>query len=138
MTHKAIILSTSYFFATLFAYAAIAKLFTYEDFRNGINQAPFIGRFSGQVAWAVPAVELFTACALLVSAWRLKALYVSAILMALFTLYIIMLLNQHSLTTCDCGGLLEQLDLNTHLWCNIGLLLLTFVAIAMCRKGRAN
>ncbi|WP_411840595.1 MauE/DoxX family redox-associated membrane protein, partial [Myroides odoratimimus] len=50
---------------------------------------------------------------------KLLGLYLSYSLMVAFTIYIYLILNYSDFIPCSCGGVLEKLGWNEHLWFNI-------------------
>jgi hypothetical protein len=136
MKRKHLILLISYLFFGLFAYAAIAKLIDFGTFRAALGELQAFGKFSLLLSLSIPAAEILTAVALLIPVSRLAGFYASAVLMAVFTIYVLVLLLSREPISCECGGLLEQLDLITHLWFNIGFLALGLIGLLLCRSEK--
>jgi hypothetical protein len=110
----------------LFIYAATSKLIDYEEFKIQLGKSPFINELAGVTAWALPAGEILVALALAFHRTRLFGLYASLFLMTMFSAYIYAMLHYSYYVPCSCGGILQKMDWNTHLWFN-----LAFVAICI-------
>lgn len=112
----------------LFVYAAMSKIFAYEEFRMQLSRAPWLTPYAVAIAWLVPAAELVISGLLAVSALRVYGLYASWMLLLLFTLYIAgMLLTQANLP-CSCGGVISRLSWPQHLVFNL-------IFMALCSWG---
>lgn len=103
----------------LFGYAAMSKLLVYDKFVVQIAQSLILAGSSPWLAWMVPAVELVICVMLLWPAWRRIGLLAATVLMTVFTLYIMAILWLSPEVPCSCGGILNQLDWNSHLVFNI-------------------
>lgn len=115
----------------LFSYAAVSKLIDHENFYVQLGQSPLLTYFAPWLAWTMPIQELGVAVLLLIPKFRATGLYWSYTLMALFTIYIITILNFSSYIPCSCGGILEHMSWTTHLFFNIGFTILTIIAILL-------
>ena len=82
-------------------------------------------------AWLVPISELVLAILLLIRPFRLFALYGSLILMALFSAYIIVVLNYSDHIPCSCGGVISSMGWETHLVFNICWMGLALIGIVL-------
>ena len=124
----------SYLFFILFAYAAAVKLIDFKTFKEEMVESPLLGKFALLLTVTIPITEILIAIAVLMPRYRLKGLYASVVSMAIFTVYITILLYYQEPVSCDCGGLLQQIDLNTHLWINIGFLLLGLAGVILYKR----
>jgi hypothetical protein len=115
----------------LFVYAALSKLFDYENFKLQLGKSPFITGFEGTVAWAIPAVEILTGLFLLIKRTRLFGLYVSLFLMTMFTAYIYAMLHYSYYIPCSCGGILSKMTWNQHLLFNILFVIFSITGILL-------
>jgi uncharacterized membrane protein YphA (DoxX/SURF4 family) len=113
----------------LFLYTGISKLADYARFRKTIADASLLAPVAGFLAWAVPAGEIITAVLLLIRRSRLAGLYISFVMMLLFTGYIIWLLYFMEGVACGCGGVLEAMDWEQHLIFNIAFTLLALAGV---------
>ena len=71
---------------------------------------------------------------LFIPAFRLKGLYLSGILMTVFTIYVIAILFIDSQLSCSCGGIIEELSPKQHLLFNSTCVVLCLIAIIVARK----
>ncbi|MDM1377699.1 MULTISPECIES: MauE/DoxX family redox-associated membrane protein [Myroides] len=113
------VLIVRYFVVLLFVYAAISKLITFEEFKVQLTQSPLLSMYAGVIAYLVVISELVIAFLLTLRSKRLLGLYLSYGLMVAFTIYIYLILNYSDFIPCSCGGVLEKLGWNEHLWFNI-------------------
>ncbi|AJH14481.1 MauE/DoxX family redox-associated membrane protein [Myroides profundi] len=113
------VLIVRYFVVLLFVYAAISKLITFEEFKVQLTQSPLLSMYAGIIAYLVVISELVIAFLLTLRTKRLLGLYLSYGLMVAFTIYIYLILNYSDFIPCSCGGVLEKLGWNEHLWFNI-------------------
>lgn len=118
----------------LFTYAAVSKLMDFENFQVQLGQSPLLSVYATTIAVLVPSIEIVIALVLMIPKYRLKALYASAFLMFLFTIYIFMILHFTSFVPCSCGGVLERLSWNDHLIFNLVFVFIGLVAI-LIQKG---
>lgn len=123
------VLIVSYFYILLFVYAAISKLITFEAFQVQLTQSPLLSAYANIIAYLVLGAELLFALLLCLKTTRLLGLYLSYGLMVAFTLYIYLILNYSDFIPCSCGGILEKMGWNEHLWFNIIVSLLALVAL---------
>lgn len=116
-------------FIFLFTYAAISKLIESETFRLQLEQSPFLSSFAWLLAWGVPLIEITVALMFFSSKLRLVALYVSLLLMILFTVYITAVLFFADSIPCSCGGVIASLSWNEHLVFNLVFIFLAGLGI---------
>lgn len=116
-------------YGLLFVYAAVSKIIDFTNFRIQLGQSPILSPFAEILSIVVPAVELILAALLFYPRFRLAALYGSYGLMSAFTAYIYLILNHSSYIPCSCGGILEKMGWNEHLWFNIAFIVLAIAAI---------
>lgn len=136
MTRKVFVGIVSLLLIVLFVYAAWAKLADYSNFQFGLSESPFIARFSGILAWAVPGVEIVISLLLLFPFTRLIGLYASFLLMLAFTVYIAVMLLSGLEIPCSCGGILEDMSWEAHLVFNFVYVILSAAAIMVERRRR--
>jgi len=134
-TIKSIILdSICLLYVLLFVYAAVSKLLDFENFRVQLGQSPLISSFAGWLSLTVPLSELLIALLLLIHKTRMYGLYLSYFLMVLFTTYIFIILNYSASIPCSCGGVLEQMGWQEHLWFNVFFIALAVVGIILMQR----
>lgn len=120
-----------YLYVLLFVYASVSKLLDFEKFQVQIGQSPLLSVFASWISWAVLITEMAASILLLIPRFRRVGLYMSLILMSMFTAYIFIILHYSSFVPCSCGGILEQMSWNVHLIFNIIFLLLSVLAIVL-------
>ena len=126
MYRKLILNSIIALFALLFLYTGISKLLAYSEYILEIRQSPYFKWVPVKVLWLIPALELVIVMLLYWKRWRLIGFYFAAVLMFLFTGYIIAIDQFTYYVPCSCGGILENLPENVHLVMNI-----TFMVLAL-------
>ncbi len=136
----------SYATALLFVYTAVSKLFEFENFQVQLGQSPLLSAFAAYISVGVPIIELLLALGLTLPRYRESALKGSFILMVLFTTYIYVILNYSAYVPCSCGGAIEKMTWNEHLFFNgvyllllvLALFLTPIVSTASLQKGHKN
>ncbi|RZK26470.1 MAG: hypothetical protein EOO43_02730 [Flavobacterium sp.] len=114
----------------LWVYTAISKLANFAEFERQLNNQTFGKAFTTYLLWLIPVTEIAAALLLFFNRTRLYGLVLSALLMALFTGYIsLVLLGYYDRVPCSCGGVLKQLGWSAHLWFNLFFLLLSVLGI---------
>ncbi|UPZ16225.1 MauE/DoxX family redox-associated membrane protein [Flavobacterium humidisoli] len=113
----------------LFVYAATSKLFDFENFRVQLGQSPLLSAFTDWISIVVPAIEYLICILILIPKLRLIGLFAAYGLMAMFTIYIFIILHYTSFVPCSCGGVLEKLNWKQHLIFNIFFVFLAVLAI---------
>jgi hypothetical protein len=131
---KLIIEIIIFLYVVLFLYAAGTKLLDYERSAAQIGQSPLLTNYAGVIAWLVPAIEIVIAMMLMITRFRLIALYASFGLMVIFTLYVAAILSLSTELPCACGGVLSMLHWKGHLIFNSGFVLLALAAIVLYNK----
>ncbi|HWW41952.1 MauE/DoxX family redox-associated membrane protein, partial [Pedobacter sp.] len=90
-------------FFLLFLYAATSKLMDYDKFQIQIGKSPILTDFAWVLVWLVPAVEIGVCLLLIFPRTIMLGLYGCLLLMAMFTAYIIAILNFSESIPCSCG-----------------------------------
>lgn len=103
-------------------------------FKEQMTSSPLLGSAADFIAWALPIVEILVVILLFIPATRLKGLYISGILMALFTVYVAVILLMDNHLSCSCGGIIEDLSPRQHLIFNCTCITLSLVGILVARK----
>ncbi len=116
----------------LFTYTAFSKWLNIEAHLYAMRNQPFSRPLNNFLAYALPVIEIITVVLLVINSTRLLALYLSLLLMALFTAYVAaVLLGLFGRIPCSCGGVIELLGWNEHLVFNIFFLLISIIAIRL-------
>jgi thiol-disulfide isomerase/thioredoxin len=93
---------------------------------------------AGIITWALPIGEFILAIVLFIPPWRLKGLYLTLALMAIFTLYVIVILFMDDHLSCSCGGIIEELSPKMHVLFNSACVILSAVAIFITRRQQSG
>ncbi|WP_294317602.1 MauE/DoxX family redox-associated membrane protein [uncultured Chryseobacterium sp.] len=128
---KIIPFAVSIFFVILFCYAAISKVLDFENFQVQISLSPLLNGFSQFLPYTIIIVEVIIAVLLCYRQTRTIGLIGSFILMLFFTGYIAKLLSASKNLPCSCGGILEKMSWQQHLYFNIGCVILTIIALGL-------
>ncbi|SDH77835.1 Methylamine utilisation protein MauE [Chryseobacterium taeanense] len=131
---KIIPFAVSIFFVILFCYAAISKILDFENFQVQISASPLLNAFSQFLPYTIIIVEVIIAGLLCYPKTRTIGLIGSFILMLIFTGYIALLLRTSKNLPCSCGGILEKMSWNQHLYFNIGCVILSVIALGLNLK----
>ncbi|QNK64142.1 hypothetical protein H7F33_06550 [Pedobacter sp. PAMC26386] len=114
----------------LFVYAAFSKLADSEDFRKQLSMQVFPQYLVGTLLYLLPGIELLAVILLMIRSRRLLGLTLSVLLMTTFTGYgTLVLLEYYDHIPCSCGGVLENLGWQEHLWFNVFFLVLSILGL---------
>jgi hypothetical protein len=122
-------------FILLFVYTGISKLLSMEGFVKVLHRSTLVSRFAVLLGWFLPLFELFVAGLLVFPALRKTGLYLSLLLMVLFTAYIGWMLLYETGLPCSCGGVIEYLSWRQHLIFNTVFIVLAITGIRTIPKG---
>lgn len=118
----------SLLFILLFVYAALSKLFDLGIFQSQIAQSTMLAPYAKVLSWIVPIAELLLVVLVLIVRTRVRGLLGSAVLMFGFTIYVYLIWIYSPSLPCSCGGVLEAMDWEAHLYFNLGFTLLAIWA----------
>ncbi len=124
--------------ALLWSYAALSKLLTYQATRFQLLGHKLIMNHAGVIAWLIPAMELILVVLLLWRNTRRVGLYASAMLLAVFTAYIIYMFVYYPAKPCSCGGVLAALSWRQHIVFNLAFMLPALLAGFFYNKAPPN
>ncbi|RBQ08913.1 MauE/DoxX family redox-associated membrane protein [Pedobacter miscanthi] len=120
----------------LWVYTSLSKLSEIEDFKRQLNNQVFSRKFTPVLLWAIPGIEITAAAMLLFKKTLRAGLILSAILMALFTGYIVLVsMNIFNRVPCSCGGVLKNMGWNSHLIFNTVFLAISLFGVYKSKKG---
>jgi hypothetical protein len=122
------------FVVLLLIYAAISKLADFKKFEVQLGQSPLLASFTRLVAIGVPTIEIVVAAMLLFQRTRFIALYFSFVLMALFSAYIVTIMNFSEHVPCSCGGVLDGMGWGEHLIFNLAFVDVIAFAIIIYQR----
>ncbi|WP_313266859.1 MauE/DoxX family redox-associated membrane protein [Epilithonimonas vandammei] len=123
-----------YFLILLFCYAAISKLLDFENFQTQISASSLLDGSSQFLPYTIIIVEFLIAGLLCYRKTGTTGLIGSFILMLIFTGYTALLLSTSKNLPCSCGGILEKMSWNQHLYFNIGCVILSIIALGLNLK----
>lgn len=116
----------------LFTYTAVSKWLNMEAHLYAIRNQPFSRPVNDFLAHALPVTEIITVILLVIHTTRLWGLYLSLLLMFLFTGYVLaILLGLFGRIPCSCGGVIKLLGWKEHLVFNIFFLAISIAAIRL-------
>ncbi len=116
----------------LFCYTAVAKLMDVAEFERQLARQELPGWSKAPLVWLIPSAELILSVLLIIPSARLSGFYGSAILMALFSGYMaLVVMGCFDRTPCSCGGVLRFMSFEGHLIFNLFFLALSLLGIYM-------
>lgn len=122
----------------LFLYAGSSKLLEYRSFTDQLHLSPLLNGMAPYIAWLVPVIEIATAVLLIIQRFRLVGLWVSLLLMAAFTGYVLIILGFSKELPCSCGGILQTMDWQEHLVFNVVFLGLAAAGALLKRRAKID
>ncbi len=127
----------SYLLIILWVYAAASKLLDFTEFVWQLKNQVFGTKMALALVFLIPLFELGTTVMLAFIRSRFYGLMMSAILLLLFSGYIILLMTGiFGRVPCACGGILAKMSWKAHLVFNLIFLSLTLSALFINYKGR--
>ncbi len=114
----------------LWVYTAASKWADMREFEKQLANQVFGKSFRQFLVWFLPGAEFMTAFLLFFRSTRMLGLYFSLFLLALFSAYIVLILSgYYPRIPCSCGGVLKQLNWWSHLWFNLGWMVICLLGI---------
>lgn len=127
----------SFLLILLFVYTAASKLLDFGQFKAQMYNQTLPHEVASGLIWTLPGIEIIAAILLLFEQTRLAGLYLSNVLMILFTGYIaLVLLGYFGRVPCSCGGVIKSLGWKNHLLINLFFLLLSILGIFTINRER--
>ena len=137
----------------LFGYTAINKLnlfsystpFTWQKFKfidttsfqGAMFKSAVLRPYVNELAYIIPISEIAVCLLLVFTRTKKTGYYLSLLLLALFTAYVIYVLGAYANNLpCVCGGVISLLSWTQHLLLNIFFTLLTIRAIYLTHKQK--
>lgn len=127
---------TGFLYIVLFIYTATSKIIDLEGFSLRLKRFPFISDYAVWIAWGVPLIEILIAGLYFIPKHLLTALYASATLMSMFTVYIVLVLNYSDHYPCACGGVLSSLGWKNHIIFNCVFIALALLGIFIIERNK--
>ncbi|MES2374865.1 MAG: MauE/DoxX family redox-associated membrane protein [Bacteroidota bacterium] len=119
----------------LFAYTAVNKLLNLDVFRQSMMVAHIPEGLAEIISVIVPVSEIILVLLLTINQTKRLGLYGSLIIFLVFTGYIIYMKLWLSKLPCSCGGVIQKLTWNQHLFLNILLTVLIYYVIMVDKKN---
>jgi len=114
----------------LFAYAALSKLFNYEQSRKEMLNQVFPDQIAITLTWLIPTLELLLAAMLLWVQFRKQAFAFSLALLSMFSIYItVSMTGVFGRIPCSCGGVLGHMSYSVHLLFNLFFVLISLLGL---------
>jgi hypothetical protein len=113
----------------LFGYTAISKLLSIDRFEAVLEQSPLISSGAALLAWQIPLAELAIVLLLIFSSTRKMGLWVSAILLSFFTIYLFYMVLFSPHLPCSCGGVISSMSWPVHIGFNVVCIAITVAGI---------
>jgi putative oxidoreductase len=114
----------------LFLYAAISKLLSFYEFKQQMYKQPFNRAMVPLLIYGLPTMEILVALFLISDRTRKVGFIGSLLLLASFTIYIILIkAKAFSHIPCSCGGIISQLKWTGHLILNLSFLAVTIAGL---------
>lgn len=123
----------------LFSYTAISKLIAFQVFNSQLAMQTLPTWTVRPLAVLIPISELVATALLLAKATRLWGLYVSAVLMSVFSAYMgAVVAGFFEKIPCSCGGVLRQMGFELHLVFNLFFLTITLIGIYIIHQMKGG
>lgn len=134
-TKEIIVDIISYLFIFLFIYTAYSKGTDHATFTNSLSRYTIMENYADQIAWLVIAAEVFVSGLLLFPKTRKPGFIASLTLMLTFTAALLILVFTMNTQFCSCGGVLNSMGANEHIWFNASFIALAIIGIKLSKKS---
>lgn len=118
----------------LFLYTALSKLWEHGKFKAVLQVSPLLSPYATALSWIVPVTEVALVILLVSPVTRRVGFTCSAILLAVFTLYLVYMMLFTPDRPCSCGGVIEQLSWVGHIALNLVMMALAICCTQISRK----
>lgn len=110
-----------YGYAFLYMYTGWAKFMNMATFIRGNSKIPHLGQYAKLIGYGIPMLEIVLAILLVIPVYWVKrfALWTSTSLMAVFTIYLSLMVKFAEKKLCHCGGVIESMGWEAHIVFNI-------------------
>ncbi|RYF26675.1 MAG: hypothetical protein EOO42_00885 [Flavobacteriales bacterium] len=118
----------------LWSYTVVSKLSNVTEFDHQLQKQAFSPKLGSVLIWLVPLSEIIAIMLLIFERTRLFGMWLSLVLMGIFTGYIaLVLLGFYHKVPCSCGGVISQLGWYGHLWFNLFFLAISAIGIYLLK-----
>lgn len=119
-------------FIALWMYAAVPKLRNIKYFKEVLKSQAIPKWTVPWLSWMLPMVELGTVVLLLIPETRLTGMYLSLLMMVVFTVYVSGIIFQvYKIYPCPCGGIFSRIGWKKHFRVNLLLTLIAVVGVVL-------
>jgi uncharacterized membrane protein YphA (DoxX/SURF4 family) len=126
-----------YSFLFLFLYTGYSKLADHANFLAVLSVSPLLNpTLATFFSWVLPLSEIMIGLLLLVPAHTRLSLYLSFVLMLIFTLYLIYMVSTGERLPCHCGGVISQMSWKQHIFFNLFFCLIAGAAIVALNRNK--
>lgn len=125
-----------YILALLFAYTFLSKLLNFDLFKVKLIRSEIIPDSAIVFfAYLIPVIELIVLI-FLVNSFKTKiSLYISLMVLLIFTFYLFAINHFSLYTGCSCGGVFETLTYPQHLFANSFFIAINIIALFFKRSS---
>ncbi|WP_039866932.1 MauE/DoxX family redox-associated membrane protein [Pedobacter sp. BAL39] len=127
---------TVYAFIILFIYTATSKILTINLYTVILSLLPLIGKYNETLAYLIPGSEVVVSLLLLIPVTKRLGLVCSLLLMTAFTIYITYMVLTNPHLPCTCGGVLQSLSWQQHIFFNLAFIFLALIGLSV--SGNRN
>lgn len=121
----------------LFVYTATDKWLHPAVFEASLAKSNVLAPFRSVLVYLIPMIEALTSIFLFLPRYRTTGFLLSALLLSLFSIYIIFMLLFQPQLPCSCGGIISTLGWQEHLFLNMVLSTLSLIAWMRTRNATA-
>ncbi|RQO70236.1 hypothetical protein DBR43_19600 [Pedobacter sp. KBW06] len=119
-------------FIALWIYAAVPKLRNIKYFKEVLKSQAIPKWSVPWLSWMLPVVELGTVVLLIIPETRLRGMYISLLMMTVFTVYVSGIIYQvYDIYPCPCGGVFSRIGWKKHFKVNLLLTLIAAVGVVL-------
>lgn len=118
----------------VFAYSGCDKIIHWEQSKLAFQNQTFPDELALALAYVVPILELVLAILIAFPKTLWWGYLGSMLLLTVFTTYVgLIWVGAFPRVPCNCAGILESLDWNSHFFINLFLIFLTMIGLAISR-----
>ncbi|NGM62677.1 hypothetical protein G5B30_12200 [Sphingobacterium sp. SGG-5] len=118
---------------------ATEKLIDFTTFKHTLLRQPLPHGLTYMAIYTLPALEVLVVVMLVSPRWRQWGFLLSAILMALFTVYIgLALLGTWDRLPCACGSVISGMSWTQHFWFNLLFLGISVVGLLVKKRQHTS
>ncbi|QES87615.1 MauE/DoxX family redox-associated membrane protein [Rhizosphaericola mali] len=123
----------------MFLYTALEKLLNINQFHVYIGNQAIPRYLMPAITYSIPIIELIAAVLIIAGKTRRSGLYISVILMSIFSLYVfLVILGVFQKQPCNCGDLIQHLSWNEHMVFNLLFTGLSIIVIYMNKNSNST